>query len=413
MTFKTNLAVTTMLATLAAGPRKGAEGKPSHMDRIATLIDASAQCDLVTDLRSGLAPAKVDANQWAVWALGNSAFLQSTSSTQQIIHANNGLSLLDARRHAANETGGMESIKSVVTEVGTYQVSGVGAAPLPFIKMVLGRAPLVANKNAASNDNHASSKKLDQYYTQSDVAKHFYGIFKRHIDPGKYLMVEPSAGTGSFFKLMPPGSLGYDIAPKYPGIVTADFLTVTIKTDRAIAILGNPPFGKNSSAAVRHFNHAARQASVIAFIVPRTFRKAFIENRLDRHFRLVCEYDVPANAFLFQSKPYNVPAVFQIWIRSQKIRASRPVKTTHPDFEFTTKDRADFAIQRVGARAGRVHHDFTKSPSSHYFIRGPVEHIMRQLDFLSVVGDVAGNPSLAKSEIVALYCKWIEEHGSV
>jgi hypothetical protein len=60
-----------------------------------------------------------------------------------------------------------------------------------------------------------------------------------------------------------------------------------------------------------------------------------------------------------------------------------------------------------------VHHDFTKSPSSHYFIRGPVEHIMRQLDFLSVVGDVAGNPSLAKSEIVALYCKWIEEHGSV
>jgi hypothetical protein len=101
MTYKTNLAVTTMLATLAAGPRNAAEGEPSHMDRIATLIDASAQCDLVTDLRSGLAPAKVDANQWAAWALGNAAFLQSTSSTQQFIHANNRLSLLDARRYGS------------------------------------------------------------------------------------------------------------------------------------------------------------------------------------------------------------------------------------------------------------------------------------------------------------------------
>jgi hypothetical protein len=84
MTFKTNLAVTTMLATLAAAPRKGAEGEPSHMDRIATLIDASAQCDLVTDLRSGLAPAKVDANQWAAWALGTG---QCCFSTKHVKYA--------------------------------------------------------------------------------------------------------------------------------------------------------------------------------------------------------------------------------------------------------------------------------------------------------------------------------------
>jgi len=53
-----------------------------------------------------------------------------------------------------------------------------------------------------------------------------------------------------------------------------------------------------------------------------------------------------------------------------------------------------------------VHQDFSKSPSAHYFIQGNVKHVMEQLDFARVTGDVAGNPSLAKSEIVALYRDW-------
>jgi hypothetical protein len=130
----------------------------------------------------------------------------------------------------------------------------------------------------------------------------------------------------------------------------------------------------------------------IALILPRTFRKASIENRIDRAFHLLREETVPDDAFLFRSKLYNVPAVFKIWERRGELRGLRHVETQHPDFEFTTSDRADFAIQRVGARAGRVHHDFTVSPSSHYFIRGNVEAIMARLDFASVVGNVAGNP---------------------
>jgi hypothetical protein len=53
-----------------------------------------------------------------------------------------------------------------------------------------------------------------------------------------------------------------------------------------------------------------------------------------------------------------------------------------------------------------VHQDFSKSPSAHYFIEGNVRHAMEQIDFARVTGDVAGNPSLAKSEIVALYREW-------
>ena len=244
---------------------------------------------------------------------------------------------------------------------------------------------------------------LDQYYTRQHVAQNLYGVFQKFRNPGRYQLVEPSAGTGSFFRLMPQGSLAFDVDPKYPGIRTADFLSVEIRSEREVAVVGNPPFGRNASMAVRFFNHAAWQASVIALILPRTFRKASIENRLDRNFHLIHEETVQCDAFLFRSKPYDVPAVFQIWERRDDLRELRHVAIHHPDFSWTTADRADFGIQRVGARAGRVHRDFTKSPSSHYFIRGNVEPIMKRLNFAKVALNVAGNPSLSKSEIVSLY----------
>lgn len=269
-------------------------------------------------------------------------------------------------------------------------------------------APLASARRPASNDNRASDVRLGQYYTLDAVAEKFWATFQEHFNPAQYLMVEPSAGTGSFLKLSPVGSLAYDVDPKYPGIQTADFLTVTLPRGRPIAIIGNPPFGKNASMAVRFFNHAAWQSSVIALILPRSFRKASIQNRLDPAFHLVHEEVVPDDAFLFRSRPYNVPAVFQIWERRSEPRKRWPVETKHPDFEFTKPERADFAIQRVGARAGRVHRKFRASPSSHYFIRGDVEAVMAQLDFASVTGNVAGNPSLSKSEIVHLYRQWSE-----
>ncbi|MFD1789229.1 SAM-dependent methyltransferase [Sphingomonas floccifaciens] len=278
------------------------------------------------------------------------------------------------------------------------------------LELELPAPPIVvvdAADQAALDDTSASDVALDQYYTRSDVAAHFYAVFRDHFDPARFLMVEPSAGTGAFLALLPQGSLGFDVDPKYPGIRTADFLTVQIVSDRDTAIIGNPPFGKNASLAVRFFNHAARQSNVIALILPRTFRKASIINRLDPAFHLLREEVVPDDAFLFRSRPYNVPAVFQIWERRGTQRAPWLLETRHPDFEFTTPDRADFAIQRVGARAGRVHHDVTASPSSHYFIRGNVEAVMAALDFASVVGNVAGNPSLSKSEIVALYRAYV------
>ena len=272
-------------------------------------------------------------------------------------------------------------------------------------------------RRTKSSDKFALDIQRDQYYTHEDIAAYCYKICSNYFDPTAFLMVEPSAGTGSFFKLLPPGSLAYDVEPKYHGIQIADFLEVILENNRPIAVIGNPPFGKNASMAVKFFNHSAWQSEIVAMILPRTFRKASIQNRLNLNFHLICDVTLPENAFLFRSKPYNVPAVFQIWERRDVERAQWPVDTTHPDFEFTTPAKADFAIQRVGAQAGRVHLNFKLSPQSHYFIRAKVNNVkatMEKLDFKSVAGNTVGNPSLSKSEIVALYCDYISlqhQHG--
>lgn len=262
-----------------------------------------------------------------------------------------------------------------------------------------GREPAVAK---------AADKRLDQYYTRPNIAAHCYAIFLKHFDPANFLLVEPSAGAGSFSSLFPQGSLAFDVDPKFPGIEKADFLTVTVKSDRPVAMIGNPPFGRNSSLAIAFFNRAATQADVIAFILPKTFRKEATLRKLDRNFHLLEEDELPAHAFLFRSKPYNVPTVFQIWVRRPEERDLLQGKRSHPDFVFTKPDKADFAIQRIGARAGRVHYNLGASPKSHYFIKGKVEAIMAKLDLASVAANTAGNPSLAKTEIVRLYSDWIE-----
>ncbi|MEO9130413.1 MAG: hypothetical protein ABI240_04310 [Sphingomonas sp.] len=129
--------------------------------------------------------------------------------------------------------------------------------------------------------------RLDQFYTLDHVAAWCLQLFARHFDPAMFLMVEPSAGGGAFLKVMPDGTLAFDLEPMHPGILKAEYLTFEIKSDRPIATVGNPPFGRNANLAIKFFNHAARQSSVIAMILPRSFLKARIENALDPAFHLV------------------------------------------------------------------------------------------------------------------------------
>ena len=265
-------------------------------------------------------------------------------------------------------------------------------------------------KSVARKLNLNPADQLDQFYTDPDVAQKLVRFLRGHFDLNKYQCVEPSAGTGSFLQWLPRSTLAYDIDPKAAGIVKADFLKTRAPSSRSIAVIGNPPFGTCCNQAVKFFNRAAEFADIIAFIVPRTFEKVWLQNRLDLSFRLVNQDKVPKNAFIFEGAKKDVPTVFQIWQRQPFERELEILPTTHPDFYFVSDSRqASFAIQRVGQNAGSVHFDFGKSSSSHYFIspRIPgVLPIMSMLDLQAEARKTAGNPSLAKTEIVKLYSRF-------
>ena len=251
-------------------------------------------------------------------------------------------------------------------------------------------------------------KQLDQFYTHPEVAARFVASLADRYDLGGMEVLEPSAGEGAFFFPLRELGLsvrGIDLEPRAPGIVQGDFLLSAHwpECDR-IAVVGNPPFGFASSMAIRFFNKAAEHASLIAFIVPRTFRKISVADKLNRNFWLAHDEDVPSHSFLLNGKPHDVPCAWQVWeYRTRR----RPVCET-PDvsriIRYTNQRAADFAVRRVGGRAGAVL-PLSKGPYSEqstYFInavRPDAEELMAGINWNTVRNSTAGVRSVSKREI--------------
>lgn len=247
-------------------------------------------------------------------------------------------------------------------------------------------------------------KNFDKFYTKSHIAQQCLNKVKTNFD----LWIEPSAGNGSFYSLLPSNKIGIDILPEHDHLIKHDFLKWIPNYSGNFITIGNPPFGKNSSLAIKFFNHAASFSNTIAFIVPRTFEKSSVHKRLNTSFHLDYNEVLPKNSFLFNDEDYSVPTVFQIWNKKAFLRSFENLPTTHNDFQFVPKDKADFAIQRVGVNAGTIKADCSKlSSESHYFIKSNVGQmlleVMKAIDFSEVKYKTAGNPSISKTELVRLY----------
>lgn len=245
---------------------------------------------------------------------------------------------------------------------------------------------------------------FDKFYTVSEVAQYCISLVG---DLSKFdLIVEPSAGDGAFSNLLPEGTVAIDIAPENETIEKKDFFEYQPE-GKHILVIGNPPFGQQATSAISFFNHAAEFAEVIAFILPRSFRKNSIQNRLSLNFILEKDELLPKNAFLLNGKPYDVPCVFQIWRRSIRPRQKVKLKTTSEYIKFTSNPaEADFRIQRVGGNAGKLFEDKNGATASNHYIINTSKfstpeliEICKSLSYPSIE-DTVGPKSLPKSELV-------------
>ena len=187
---------------------------------------------------------------------------------------------------------------------------------------------------------------LDQFYTKEAIAKlcwnHLIETIPNNIEKNinDLFFLEPSAGTGAFYKLMPEHKrIGMDIEPKCDGVRFQDFLKIgKIEFEpNDTVVVGNPPFGKRGNLAVAFFNHAAYLVETVAFIVPVIFRKFIIHKKLDYRMKFISKLELPKESFEFgDGKLYSVNTEFQIWTRSpcsfEDMRESEAPPIWHKDF---------------------------------------------------------------------------------
>ena len=259
-----------------------------------------------------------------------------------------------------------------------------------------------------------NARALDQFYTHPYVSEIF---FKKLISllPNalENRFIEPSAGNGAFSDLLLSSGLDFealDLDPRKPYIKQQDFFDYSpVDSDKKIVVVGNPPFGKNASLALRFFNKSSEFCDVIAFILPATFKKQSIQKKMALNFHLVHEEDTPYNSFIFEGNSYNVPCVFQIWEKRDGERVySSPPSTS--DFAFVkTALNADLAFQRVGAYAGKTTlapECADKNPNSHFFLKFRTRKALKEFlkcDFTTFKLCTAGCPSISKSEILHIW----------
>lgn len=221
---------------------------------------------------------------------------------------------------------------------------------------------------------------IDKFYTKDIVVKKCIDSFKKNISLGENdIIIEPSAGNGAFIqeiKNITKNYFFYDIQPENSQIIQLDYLNFNLdlikntENTKNIHLIGNPPFGRQSSLAIKFIKKSCEYCNSISFILPKSFKKESLQKHFTPYFHLLFEFDIPDNSFIVNDNDYNVPCVFQIW--EKKISKRKIIEKIKPEnFKFVKKNEdPDISFRRVGVYAGKIDKETeNKSIQSHYFIK--------------------------------------------
>jgi len=278
---------------------------------------------------------------------------------------------------------------------------------------------------------------IDKFYTDTKVVTRCIMNIKKHLKISKKndIVIEPSAGNGAFInqlKKLCDNHLFMDIKPEHPDIIQQDFLEfddtrvhnqlTVVKDDTRVHnqltvddtrvhIIGNPPFGRQSSLAIKFIKKATTFCESISFILPRSFKKDSLKKYFPLRFHLIYQEDLPRDSFRMNGDVYDVDTVFQIWKRMD-IDREDVVKVVPLSFMFVKKTEAhDISFRRVGVYAGKI--DTTpntkeKSIQSHYFIKFlNNQNINEMIEKLNKIkfnhNNTVGPRSISKQELIIAF----------
>ena len=250
----------------------------------------------------------------------------------------------------------------------------------------------------------------EQFYTPTQLADRLVAVVAKVVpDFTTRTVLEPAGGTGAFVEAAERAGaakvLSIDIEPKHARVAKANFLEHVVPEHDAITI-SNPPFGRNNSLSIPFFNRAADHSEYICFIVPRSWRKWSVINRLDFRFELIHDEDLQIDyvdesgvRIVVQNR---LNTCFQIWRRTETLR--EPIRV--PDHGFVTKttpELADVSLTVFGFNCGKVKTEFERKPNStQMFLKlnhpGALE-ALRKADFERFYKNTAYTEALSLQEI--------------
>ncbi len=191
--------------------------------------------------------------------------------------------------------------------------------------------------------------KLDQFYTKPKTAEYCFNKFKEvandlGVNLSRYFFIEPSAGCGHFFRLLPiKKRIGIDIDPRkspltneeYHELEKKDYLQWRPRDGKKYIVVGNPPFGLRGKLALDFMNHSYDFADMVAFILPQLFvsdGKGVAGKRV-RGYQLAHSEDLSDDLFVYPNgEEIRINTVFQVWTKININKIKRKEVKTCNDF---------------------------------------------------------------------------------
>jgi len=236
----------------------------------------------------------------------------------------------------------------------------IRAFPTESLRMP--RPPVTSPKPRLGNPRVTGK---EQFYTPPAIAESIMKIVQKRLgNLSGFTLLEPAGGTGSFIEAARRHGLtkviSFDIEPHHKKIKLGDFLDQEI-TRKGLITISNPPFGRNNSLSIPFFNKAAQVSDLIVFIVPRSWRKWSVQNRLNQNFHLVRDDDLAINYVDVNGEDSHAKdrlrTCVQYWERRETIRPLIKVQDMGI-IERTTPDQADAALTMFGYNCGTLTTDF-------------------------------------------------------
>ena len=258
----------------------------------------------------------------------------------------------------------------------------------------------------------------DKFYTNpSTVNTCLQTIRENNLIGHNDLVIEPSAGNGAFIdgiRSITAKCVFYDLIPEHNDVIQQDYLEYTPPHENhysKIHIIGNPPFGRQSSKAIQFIRKSAEFSNSISFILPKSFQKESMQKYFPLNFHLVKQIELSNDSFYVGNTIHNVPTVFQIWVKQDFPRTVKPRPKPLNHYCFVKKEETPtIAVRRVGVYAGKVFlSTVDKSIQSHYFIHLdeslPIEEIVEKFNQVVFHGSTytVGPKSISKSEMIEQY----------